>query len=409
MSAAILLLALAVQAQQPPAVSTTTAAPKPPALRRLAMEEIPRFNDSFPGEHARQGLLRAAKRAMAYLAKLPPKTFKLADRDYAPAILEDTLKEFTALWEQGLPPDEFDRQVAARFETFQSIGLDGQGRVVFSSYYQPVLEASLKRTERFKHPIYRRPADMVEVPLAEFGGKHGEATLIGRVGKDRRVVPYFGRDEIDFHKALAGKGMELAWLADRFDILDLHIQGSGILKLPSGKEVLAGYAATNARTYNSVGLSLVKAGVFTREEITHDKLRQYFRSHPEAAAWALAQNPRYTFFKLSPLPKDGEPMGTMEASLTPARSIAIDPEAVPLGALAYFSTTSPQADDQGRLLGSFPNSRFAVCMDTGGAIKGPGRVDIYAGHGPMAATTARNQWADGKLFILVKKVPPRER
>ena len=96
-------------------------------------------------------------------------------------------------------------------------------------------------------------------------------------------------------------------------------------------------------------------------------------------------------------------------SLVPARSIAIDPAVIPLGALAWFSTVSPQADKDGRLLGQFANSRFALGMDTGGAIKGPGRVDIYAGHGKQATTTARNQWNEGKLYIMVKKVPQRER
>jgi membrane-bound lytic murein transglycosylase A len=95
--------------------------------------------------------------------------------------------------------------------------------------------------------------------------------------------------------------------------------------------------------------------------------------------------------------------------LVPARAIAIDPAVVPLGALTFFTTTSPQADKTGRLLGQFPTARFAFGLDTGGAIKGPGRVDIYAGHGPQAEATARGQWAEGKLFILVKKLPARDR
>ena len=173
--------------------------------------------------------------------------------------------------------------------------------------------------------------------------------------------------------------------------------------------MLAKYAGTNAHAYNSVGLLLVRAGLFTKDEINRDKLRDYLHAHPEAEDWILASNPRYTFFELAPLPADGEPFGTVNQSLVPARSIAIDPAVIPLGALAYFTTTSPQADKQGKLLGQFPNARFALCLDTGGAIKGPGRVDIYAGHGPQAATTARNQWNDGKLYILLKKIPPRDR
>ncbi|MBI5882848.1 MAG: MltA domain-containing protein [Elusimicrobia bacterium] len=408
---AFLILVAAAQAGPTPQVSTATAVnlPAPAPLRLLSETEIPVFEDSLTSKKAQAHLVKAGLKTAAYLSKQPPKLFRIGDRDYGPAILEATAREFVALWQQNLPLEEFNAKVREGFDVFQSIGLDGQGRVVFSSYYQPELAASMAKSPSYPYPIYKKPGDMVEVSLPSFDKKYPVETLIGRVNKDKQVVPYFNRDQIDSHKALGGKGLEAAWLKTKFDILDLHIQGSGILRFPSGKAVLAQFAATNAWPYNSVGLSLVKAGVFTREEITHDKLRQYFRAHPEAEEWSMAQNPRYTFFKLMPLPADGEPMGTAEVSLNPGRSIAIDASIIPLGALAYFSTLSPQADEQGRMLGKFPTNRFAFCLDTGGAIKGPGRVDIYAGHGKMASEMAKNQWADGQLYILIRKVPPRER
>ncbi|MFA6003991.1 MAG: MltA domain-containing protein [Elusimicrobiota bacterium] len=401
---------------QPPAPSTaavvaasTAPAPAPagPSLRLLAPEELPKFEDTFK---SKANLIKAANKTLDYLKKQPAsKYIHIADRDYGPAILADSIKELLAVLAETKTGEGLDALIRERFDVFQSIGNDGQGKVIFSSYYQPVLPASLKKTQKYTIPLYRRPSDMVDVDLAAFDKKYNSDSLVGRVTKDKRVVPYFSREEIDIRKAITGKGLEVAWLKDKFDTLDIHIQGSGILQLTSGKEVLARYAATNARTYNSVGLTLLKTGAISREEITHDKLRDYFRTHPEAESWLLAQNPRYTFFELTPLPPDGEPFGTVQESLSPSRSIAIDPAIIPLGALAYFSTVSPQADKEGRLLGQFPNSRFALCMDTGGAIKGPGRVDIYVGHGKQAATTARNQWNEGKLFILIKKVPARER
>lgn len=408
----ILCLAPSVRAQPPSTstaagLSTTTIAAQP--LRPVASGDLPSFEESFKG---RASLIRAAERAIRYLQSLPQnKTLRVGDRSYGPAVLIDTARDLIAIARDSKTPEELDRRVRESFDVFRSIGLDGQGRVVFSSYYQPYLHASLKKTAAYLYPLYRRPADMVEVDLASFDKKTagGDSILLGRVGKDHRVTPYFSREEIDRRKALAGKGLEVAWLKDRFDALDLHIQGSGILKLTNGKEVLAKYAGTNSATYNSIGLVLVKAGVFTRNEITHDKLREYLRKNPDAEGWILAQNPRYTFFDLVPLPADGEPFGAAEQSLVPARSIAIDSSIVPLGALTFFTTISPQADKEGRLLGMFPTARFAFALDTGGAIKGPGRVDIYAGHGPQAATTARGQWADGELFVLVKKLPPRER
>jgi membrane-bound lytic murein transglycosylase A len=394
----------------PPALSTAAAAPAyaGPGLRLVADAALPRFEESFK---ARAGLIKAAKKALSYLQKLPPeRALHVADRSYAPAALIDSAKEIIAIAQTAKTADELDARVRAGFDVFQSAGSDGQGRVIFSSYYQPTLKASAKKAAGYPYPLYKRPPDMVEVDLASFDKKFaGMEPVLGRVGKDKRVTPYPAREDIDRRKALAGKGLEVAWLKDSLDVMDLHVQGSGILKYASGKEALIKYAGTNGRPYNSVGLTLIKTGVFSRDEITHAKLADYLRANPDAASWILSQNPRYTFFDAAPLPEDGEPFGAAEQSLVPARSIAIDPAVVPLGALTFFVTTSPQADKAGRLLGQFPTARFAFALDTGGAIKGPGRVDIYAGHGAQAEATARGQWADGKLFILVKKLPPRER
>lgn len=406
MISALLLVLLGSMARaQAPAVST--AAVSGPALRLVADEELPRFEESFK---SKAGLVKAARKAIKYLETLPKgKTIRVADQDYGPAQLIDSARAIIELAQKAKTADEFDEKVREGFDVFQSAGLDGSGRVVFSSYYQPLLRASLKKTPAYPYPLYRRPKDMVEVDLAAFGKSNGETSLLGRLTKDGTVVPYYTRGDIDRRKALAGQGLEIAWLKDRFDALDLHIQGSAILKFPDGKERLLKYAATNGKAYNSVGLTLVKAGVFARDEITHDKLREYLRKNPDAESWIIASNPRYVFFELAPLPEDGEPFGATEQSLVPARSIAVDPAFMPLGGLYFFSTTSPQTDKDGRLLAMAENSRFAFGLDTGGAIKSPGRVDIYAGHGPQAAATARGQWADGRLYLLVKKLPPRER
>ncbi|MDP3543005.1 MAG: MltA domain-containing protein [Elusimicrobiota bacterium] len=407
LSALLFLLLSSAAAQSTAPAPGSAPAFTGPALRLVADSDHPRFEDSFP---SKAGLVKAGRKAIKYLESLPPaRTIRVADRDYAPAQLIDSAKAVIVLAQTAKTPEEFEAGVRRDFDVFQSAGLDGTGRVVFSSYYQPELRASLKRSAAYPYPLYRRPKDMVEVDLAAFGKQNGESSLLGRLDKDGKVVPYFTRGDIDRRKALAGKGLELVWLKDRFDALDIHIQGSAILKLPDGKEKLLKYAATNGLAYNSVGLTLVKAGVFARDEITHDKLREYLRKNPDAESWILAANPRYVFFELAPLPEDGEPFGAAMQSLVPARAIAIDPAFMPLGGLYFFSTTSPQADKDGRLLGMSPNSRFAFGLDTGGAIKSPGRVDIYAGHGPQAAATARGQWADGKLYLLVKKLPPRER
>ncbi len=405
----LLLLAPLAAAQPAPAPAVSTPTYTGPGLRLVdEADALPRFEETFK---ARGGLVKAAKKAIKYLESLPPeRTLKVADRSYAPAALIDSAKAIVEIAQTAKTADEFDKRVREGFDVFQSAGSDGQGRVIFSSYYQPTLKASAKKSAAFPYPLYKRPPDMVEVDFASFDKKFaGMEPQLGRVGKDKRVTPYPSRDDIDRRKALAGKGLEVAWLKDALDVMDLHVQGSGILKYASGKEVLVKYAGTNGRPYNSVGLTLIKTGAMSREEITHAKLADYLRANPDAAAWILAQNPRYTFFDVAPLPEDGEPFGATDQSLVPARAIAIDPAVVPLGALTFFTTTSTLADKTGRILGQFPTARFAFGLDTGGAIKGPGRVDIYAGHGAQAEATARGQWAEGKLFILVKKLPARER
>ena len=421
-----LLLLAASAAQAAPAISTSTpdgygkaasillppgastAAYAGPGLKLLADKDLPRFEESFKG---RASLLKAAKKALKYLEGLPPeKVLRVADRRCAPAALLGSAKPLIDIASTSRTAGELDARVRAQFDVFQSAGKDGLGRVIFSSYYQPTLKAGAKKSAAYPYPLYRRPPDMVEVDLASFDKKFaGEEPMLGRVGKDKRVTPYPSREEIDRRKALAGKGLEVAWLHDALDVMDLHVQGSGILKFASGKEILVKYAGTNGRPYNSVGLTLIKTGVMSRDEITHAKLADYLRANPDAASWILSQNPRYTFFDSAPLPEDGEPFGATEQSLVPARAIAIDPAVVPLGARPFFTTTSPQADMTRRVLGQFPTARFAFALDTGGAIMGPCRGDIYAGHGAQAEATARGQGADGKLYILVKKLPPRER
>jgi membrane-bound lytic murein transglycosylase A len=398
-------------AMPPPAVSTPTVSTPTysgPGLRLVEDAALPRFEESFK---ARAGLIKSARKAIKYLESLPPaKSLRVADRSYAPAALIDSAKAIIEIAQTAKTADELDARVRTGFDVFQSAGSDGLGRVIFSSYYQPTLKASLKKSPGYPYPLYRRPPDMVEVDLASFDKKYADQEpMLGRVGKDKRVTPYPARADIDRRKALAGKGLEVAWLKDALEVMDLHVQGSGILKFASGKEVLVKYAGTNGRPYNSVGLTLIRTGVMSRDEITHAKLADYLRANPDAASWILSQNPRYTFFDVAPLPEDGEPFGATDQSLVPARAIAIDPAVVPLGALTFFNTTSPLADKTGRLLGQFPTARFALALDTGGAIKGPGRVDIYAGHGAQAEATARGQWSEGKLFILVKKLPPRDR
>lgn len=387
------------------AVSTEPAKPTV-ALKRLAPESWPPIADELDAK----SLARAAANSLRYFETLRDqrKSFKVGDREVGAGLLAETVRAVVDAVRESKTPVELEARLKEGFELYQSVGSDGEGRVVYSSYYQPVLPASLRETKKYRYPIYRKPPDMVEADLGAFNAKYKGESVLGRA-EAGKVVPYFDRRDIDVRQVLKGRKLEVAWLANQFDRLDLHIQGSGILELPDGRKMLAKFAATNALPYKSVGLSVVGSGVMTRAEITHQKLREYLTAHPEGEAWLISQNPRYTFFDVVALPEDGQPFGTINEPLTPGRSIAIDPKAIPLGAVAYLRVPMPQATRQGELLGIFPTSRLVMCQDTGGAILGPGRVDIYLGHGPQAKTSAVNQWHEGSLYVLLKKVPARDR
>jgi len=191
MISALLFVLISPSAAQPPAVAGSTVAVTVPAVRLVSEADYPRFEESFK---SKTGLVKAARKAIKYLETLPAtKTIRVADRDYGPAQFIDSAKAVIELAQKTKTADEFDAKVRENFDVFQSSGLDGAGRVVFSSYYQPMLKASLKKTEGYPYPLYRRPKDMVEVDLVAFGKANGESSWLGRLTKDGKVVPYYTR------------------------------------------------------------------------------------------------------------------------------------------------------------------------------------------------------------------------
>ncbi|MBI5244657.1 MAG: murein transglycosylase A [Elusimicrobia bacterium] len=376
-----------------------------PAVRLVPPDQWPILQDDLDPA----SLAKAAERTVAYLKTLDPqKLIQAGGRSVGPQLLIDTAQALARPRPEGETPEQFTQRLKQDFDLF-AVGTSTSPKAAFfSAYYQPVLKASLERTGKFQYPLYRRPPDMLEADLGAFNPKWKGEGVVGRA-QERRFVPYFDRREIDARKVLEGKSLELAWLETQFDRLDLHIEGSGLLEFPDGALRMARYAATNALPYKSVGLAVVGAGAMTREEISHETLRQYLQDHPEGESWLISQNPRYTFFELVETPPDGEPLGRISQPLMAGRSIAVDPRFTPLGAAVFMRLDLAQTDESGRLLGKAKASRFAFCQDVGGAITGAGRVDIYVGHGPQAKGLAPRIWEPGELYLLLKKLPPRQR
>lgn len=385
----------------PPCPAVPVKPPEARAIIKVAPENYPSFADM----DSMKSLRKAAELNLKYARKLSASalTYDFDGRKVGKAELEASSAKFLELLDRAKSPEELDRLVKERFDVYRLAGRDSTGTVVFSSYYEPTLEASPVRTGGYKYPIYARPPDMVNVDLEQFNEKFRGEKLTGML-KGNQLVPYLDRDAIDFRGALDGKGLELAWFTDRADIMDLHIEGSGRLQYPDGKQVKALFAATNSLKFKGWLTALVESGALPREGLSHEKGKEYIKNNPEKEREIMTANRRYTFFRLQEItdPDEG-PDGTYGLPLVGWRSVAVDNNLVPMGALAFMRATVPDVDDAGGMKGKKEDARFVFCQDTGGAIKGPGRIDFFAGNGKKARAFAFKLWDTGTLHLLVLK------
>jgi len=216
-----------------------------------------------------------------------------------------------------------------------------------------------------------------------------------------REVPYYSRREIDTEGALQGKGLEIVWLKDPWERFVLHIQGSGQVRLPDGNTLRVGYAASNGRPYRSIGRYLIDQGFLNEKDISMERVRKFMQNNPGSAEEIFSYNERYIFFRII-LDSEG-PQGALGVPLTPGRSIAADLTIFPPGALAYLMSRQPELDESGNVVGWKPLRRFVLNQDTGGAIKGPGRVDLFFGSGERAGTAAGEMREEGRIYLLLAK------
>ena len=213
-------------------------------------------------------------------------------------------------------------------------------------------------------------------------------------------MPYYSRKEIEAG-ALSEKGLELAWLKSPVDVAFLHIQGSGRLRLKDGGHLTVGYSTSNGHTYRSIGRFMLDRGLLTKEEMSMQAIQRYLSDHPEAVTGILNHNPSYIFFR----PLKTGPVGNIGVPLTPGRSLALDSKRFPKGALGFISCRKPTLGPEGEITEWRKFSRFVVNQDTGGAIKGPGRADIFWGSGPYAEAAAGHLKHEGALYLLIQKPP----
>jgi len=275
----------------------------------------------------------------------------------------------------------------------------------FTAYYEPVLEARSSRDEKFRYPVYGRPDELTRVELGRFF--KGDARLIhGRV-KDGDLVPYLTREDIDGSRLLEGRDLELAWVDDPVALYFLHVQGSGRLRMEDGRVMRVNFAASNGLSYFSVGRWMLDNRVLGPGQGSSSAIRSWLTLNPEQREGVLFRNPRYIFFRQVELADNQGPMGALGVPLIGGRSIATDPSFVPPGALTYIISRRPELNDKGQVVSWRHFARFAFNHDTGGAIKGPGRADIYWGEGEKQGLEAGYMNEPGRMAVLLCGVQPQ--
>jgi membrane-bound lytic murein transglycosylase A len=361
-----------------------------PPLAIVTGSDLPAFRDDLD----RESLARAVRKSLEYYARLPERTtYRLAAERFTVRDMKESLEAFREIVETSHSPAALERRVRETFDVYRA-----SGSVLFTGYYEPVLKGSAERSDRYRYPIYRKPDDSVVVQLGKFRDKYRNERLVGRL-ENGELVPYFSREEIDGAGVLENRGLEIAWFADPVDIFFLHIQGSGMICLPDGACFQVSYAQSNGRAYRSIGKLLIDSGKATRENLSMQGIKKYLREHPEEIEDILNYNESYVFFRTV---EEG-PVGSIGVALTGGRSIATDQAIFPRGALAFIKTRQPVIGPGGDIRSWVPFSRFVLNQDTGGAIIGPGRVDLFCGRGREAEITAGHLKEEGELYFLILK------
>ncbi|MCS7030137.1 MAG: MltA domain-containing protein [Gloeomargarita sp. SKYG116] len=305
-------------------------------------------------------LQQAIARSLAYYQQVNPSArFTYGSETYTPQQMQASLRLFAQL--MRLPPAQRRRQLVQQFLVFES--RNDQGAAFFTGYYQPVVSARMQPQGIWNTPVHGYPGP-VTATRAEIrsGVLAGQAPVLGYV--------------------------------DPIEHFFLQVQGSGLLVFPDGRRQWVGFAGHNQQPYRSIGQLLVREGVFTPETVSMPAIKDYLRRHPHQQERILNHNPRYIFFA----PRAQPPGGSLGQPLTPGRSLAMDLDVIPPGGIAFVETTYPVTLTTWR-----PLTRFMLVQDTGSAIRGHGRGDIFWGQGRTAELRAGLMKQPGRLWLLVAK------
>ncbi len=261
-----------------------------------------------------------------------------------------------------------DSGARAFFELFfRPVLIEDGKEALFTGYFEPVLNGSRYRSARFRYPLYRMPPEA------------------------RSTNIWFSRRDILTTGMMEGRGLEIAWVDDPVELFFLQIQGSGRIRLEDGTLIRVGYGGANGHPYRSIGQELVRLGVYNLHQVSAEVIGNWVRRNPEAGAELLMHNPSYVFFReIKRLAAHRGPLGAMNRSITPLRTVAVDPAFTPLGAPVWIEKKGETA-----------LNRLMIAQDTGSAIKGAQRADIFFGGGDDAGRQAGQLKDPGRMLVLM--------
>jgi membrane-bound lytic murein transglycosylase A len=353
----------------------------------LAWANVPGWNDD---DHlAGYKTFRASCKPIAAQDGVPPESKALGSSLRDPCRIAKALEltdsaKAKAFFEENFVPLRISRL--------------GEDAGFVTGYYEPVLEGSLTQTDVYNVPVYRRPSNLfVRGKTQDSVGLPNGGQVFRKIGR-RKLVPYYDRAAIE-DGAIAGRGLEICWLKSQTDLLFAQIQGSARIKLTDGTTLRINYDAHNGYPYTPVGRILIDRGIIPKDQMSMQKIREWMEQNPDGAKELRRQNRSYVFFREVPLSDKDEAVGAQGVPLTPGRSIAVDKALHVYGTPFFIAGELPIESEQSKT----PFHRLMIAQDTGSAIVGPARADLYFGAGPDAGKVSGRLRHNMQFVMLVPK------
>ncbi len=380
---------------------------QPPAIIKLDVDDFPDFYDELfedinenqnTANNPYENLKKSAQQSLDYVSDVVSyRKFTFGDDKYTPAEMKVSIEKFLEFIKTSPSKEELNQFIKNNYQVYRSQGDDTGGQGFFTGYYEPELNGSLEKTEKFKYPLYGKPRDLITVNLSEFSKSYGKKRIVGRI-KGKNLVPYYPRSKIE-EGVIHEQTDVFCWIDNPIDLFFLHIQGSGKVLLTNGNVLNVHYHMQNGHQYKSIGKLLLIEKKIPKEKMSMQSIRAYLQENPGEVKRVLNYNPSYIFFRY----EDYGPLGCLGVPLTPGRSIATDRKISPDAAISFIITQRPVVDENNEIIKWKDFGRFVMNQDTGGAIRGPGRADIFWGNGKYAEIAAGHTQHRGFLYFLVLK------